>query len=115
MTGELAPLGIHVMVVEPGSFRTDFLDAGSLRAARTLIDDYTATVGPVRAAISARNQNQINDPMKGAAAIVEAVTATNPPTRLQIGPDAVAVVERKLAHVHQELQTWRAVSESTLY
>lgn len=115
MAGELAPLGIHVMIVEPGSFRTDFLDDGSLRGTRRAIDDYTTTVGPVRAAISDRNRNQINDPAKGAAAIVEAVTATHPPTRLQIGPDAVAAVERKLAHVHQELQTWRALSESTLY
>ena len=115
MAGELAPLGIHVMIVEPGSFRTDFLDAGSLRGTRTTIDDYAATVGVVRAATSARHQNQINDPVKGAAAIVQAVTAANPPTRLQIGPDAVAAVERKLAHVHRELQTWRPVSESTLY
>ena len=115
MAGELAPLGIHVMIVEPGSFRTDFLDAGSLRATRTTIDDYTATVGPVRAATAARSGGQINDPVKGAAAIVEAVTAETPPTRLQIGPDAVAAVERKLTHVHQELRTWRALSESTLY
>ena len=115
MAGELAPLGIHVMIVEPGSFRTDFLDARSLRGTRTTIDDYTATVGPVRAATSARNQNQINDPRKGAASILQAVTAATPPTRLQIGPDAVAAVERKLAHVRQELQTWRTVSESTLY
>lgn len=115
MASELAPLGIHVMIVEPGSFRTDFLDSGSLRGTRTVIDDYAATVGPVRAATSARNGSQINDPVKGAAAIVQAVTATDPPTRLQIGPDAVAAVERKLAHVHQELQTWRTLSESTLY
>ena len=115
MTGELAPLGIHVMIVEPGSFRTDFLDAGSLRGTRAVIEDYTATVGPVRAAIAERNHNQINDPVKGAIAIVAAVTAANPPTRLPIGPDAVAVVERKLEHVRQELQTWRAVSESTGY
>ena len=115
MAGELAPLGVHVMIVEPGSFRTDFLDAGSLQETGARIDDYAATVDPVRAATSARNGSQINDPMKGAAAIVEAVTAAHPPTRLQLGPDAVASVERKLAHVHQELQTWRTVSESTLY
>jgi NAD(P)-dependent dehydrogenase (short-subunit alcohol dehydrogenase family) len=30
MHAELAPLGIHVTVIEPGYFRTDFLDAASL-------------------------------------------------------------------------------------
>jgi hypothetical protein len=103
------------MIVEVGSFRTDFLDAGSLQGTRARIDDYTATVGPVRAATSARNRSQINDPVKGAAAIVEAVTAAYPPTRLQLGPDAVASAERKLARVHQALQMWRTVGESTLY
>lgn len=115
MGAELAPLGIHVMIVEPGSFRTDFLGTGSLRAANTTIDDYAGTVGRVRTATSTRNQNQINDPVKGAAAILQAVTAEDPPTRLQIGPDAVAAVQRKLTHVQRELEAWRALSESTLY
>lgn len=30
MHGELQPLGIHVTVIEPGYFRTDFLDSSSL-------------------------------------------------------------------------------------
>jgi NAD(P)-dependent dehydrogenase (short-subunit alcohol dehydrogenase family) len=46
---ELAPLDIHVTVVEPGYFRTDFLDASSLSVSSREISDYEATVGKVRA------------------------------------------------------------------
>lgn len=36
---ELSPFGIHVTVIEPGSFRTDFLTAGSLVSSNYPIDD----------------------------------------------------------------------------
>ena len=41
--GELAPLGIHVTVVEPGYFRTDFLDSNSLAVSPRILDDYAAS------------------------------------------------------------------------
>jgi NAD(P)-dependent dehydrogenase (short-subunit alcohol dehydrogenase family) len=115
LTAELAPLGIHVTVVEPGSFRTDFLDASSLQTSAEEIPDYAMTVGRVRRAAAANNHGQMNDPAKGAAAIYSAVTSANPPTRLQIGPDAIAMVEGKLVHVRDELDTWRALGSSTLF
>ena len=42
---ELAPLGIHVTSVEPGFFRTDFLDASSLLVSPARIADYAETAG----------------------------------------------------------------------
>ena len=48
MRQELAPLGIHVTIVEPGVFRTDFLDRASLHTAAAVIDDYAATAGRTR-------------------------------------------------------------------
>lgn len=113
LAAELQPLGIHVTVVEPGSFRTDFLDSTSLRFASTTIADYAATVDPVRAASRSRSGIQVNDPDLGAAAIVDAVTAETPPFRLPLGRDAVSTVERKLEAVRLELDRWRSISEST--
>ena len=46
---EVAPLGIHVTIVEPGYFRTDFLDASSLETEANIIDDYADTSGATRA------------------------------------------------------------------
>lgn len=115
MYAELAPLGIHVTIVEPGSFRTSFLDASSLQAAANEIPDYCETAGKVRHAVTTSNGRQPSDPVKGAAAIYAAVTADKPPLRFQLGPDAVAMVEAKLSRVRDELETWRDLASSTVF
>jgi hypothetical protein len=61
---ELAPLGIHVTVVAPGLFTTDFLSAESYVAAKTIIGDYQATVGPIRSGVDALHGHQPGDPKK---------------------------------------------------
>lgn len=115
MQAELSPLGIKVTIVEPGSFRTGFLDGSSLHATASEHPDYAATAGRVRQAAAAGNGSQVNDPAKGAAAIYAAVTAAQPPVRFQAGPDAVAMVEAKLIRVRDELEAWRPLASSTLF
>ena len=115
MQAELSPLGIKVTIVEPGSFRTSFLDGGSLHTTANELPDYAATAGRVRQAVAASNGGQINDPAKGAAAIYAAVTAAQPPFRFQAGPDAGAMAEDKLTRVRDELEAWRRLASSTLF
>jgi len=110
---ELAPLGIHVTVVEPGYFRTDFLDSTSLADGQNHIEDYAATAGAVRSRASTLNHQQPGDPDKLATAIVALVEAKNPPLRLPLGTDAIARIEEKHAFVERELQEWRALAAST--
>ena len=112
---ELAPLGIGVTIVEPGAFRTDFLDGSSLHLAARTIDDYADTVGRMRGWAATSNGAQPGDPVKAAVAIVDAVTGPEPPTRLQLGADAVTRVEQKLAHVAAETERWREVALSTAH
>jgi NAD(P)-dependent dehydrogenase (short-subunit alcohol dehydrogenase family) len=115
LRAEVAPLGIQVVIIEPGSFRTDFLDGSSLHTADHLIKDYDATAGQVRTVAADRNHAQVNDPVRGAAAIVTIATAADPPARLPLGPDSVAAVEAKLQRVTDDLNKWRELSVSTMY
>ncbi|BAN26212.1 oxidoreductase [Caballeronia insecticola] len=110
---ELKPLGIHATVVEPGYFRTDFLDASSLVVGGEIIDDYDATSGKVRQIAVELNHNQPGDPDKLATALVTLVDAPTPPLRLALGTDTLKAIAEKNAYVATETETWKALSAST--
>jgi NAD(P)-dependent dehydrogenase (short-subunit alcohol dehydrogenase family) len=110
---ELAPLGIRVTVVEPGGFRTDFLDRSSLIIEPTVIGDYAESAGRTRTVLPTFSGIQPGDPLKLAAAVVDLAETDEPPLRLQLGSDAVERVEAKLDLVRQELDQWRKVASST--
>ncbi|WP_085615802.1 MULTISPECIES: oxidoreductase [unclassified Pseudomonas] len=113
MHQELAPLGIKVTVVEPGFFRTDFLDDQSLVKTALELPDYAATVGVMRYYAEAANHAQPGNPAKLAEALLALANAANPPLRLALGSDAVARIEAKNSAVEQELAQWRDLSLST--
>ncbi|GAA4983601.1 oxidoreductase [Actinopolymorpha pittospori] len=115
LLGDLDGLGVKATVVEPGSFRTEFLGSSSVRLAADVIDDYEATAGRRRAGVHDENGTQRGDPRKAAEAIVDVTKVENPPTRLQLGPDSVARVEEKIALVAKELDTWRQLGQATDY
>ncbi|MFW6753857.1 oxidoreductase [Pseudomonas glycinae] len=110
---ELAPLGIHATVVEPGFFRTDFLDEQSLIKTALVLPDYDETVGKMRTFAEAANHAQPGDPLKFAEAILALVNAPNPPQRLALGSDTVARIEAKNRLVAQELAEWNELALST--
>jgi hypothetical protein len=75
---EPAPLGIHVTIVEPGYFRTDFLDEQSLTKTAQRIEDYAGTVCAMRSFAASVNHEQPGDPAKLAKAMIALVNANEP-------------------------------------
>jgi len=110
---ELAPLGIFATAIEPGYFRTDFLDQTSLATVPNVIADYRQTSGEMRTFAVGVNHQQPGDPQKLAAVLVDFADAPNPPVRLPLGSDTVAIIEAKNAETAGILTTWRATAVST--
>ena len=110
---ELAPLGIHATVVEPGFFRTDFMDNRSLLKTNAQIADYSSTVGNTRIFAVERNHQQPGDPTKFARALLQLVSAADPPLRLPLGTDALERITQKNEFVTRETERWSSLSEST--
>jgi len=108
---EVAPLGIDVLIVEPGSFRTDLFGGGMRESAE--IADYAPTVGPTREMSRTSAGSQPGDPAKAAAAILTALGADRPPLRLALGDDAVDAIREHLRAVGDELTAWEAVGRDT--
>jgi hypothetical protein len=99
--------------VEPGYFRTDFLDSSSLHVTAP-IEDYAASpAGATRDRAAGLNHEQPGDPVKGAQVIVDAVDSGQFPVRLFFGSDTVAAVTGKIAAVGAELDRQRATAVST--
>ncbi|MDO9405208.1 MAG: oxidoreductase [Polaromonas sp.] len=111
--GELAPLGIHATVVEPGYFRTEFLEGNSLAVSPRILDDYAASAGQVRTAATRISQQQPGDPLRLAQAVMTLADAAVPPLRLPLGTDTLQVIQAKHAFVDAETAQWQALSAST--
>jgi len=103
LAGEVAPLGVKVLIVEPGAFRTGFAGPASLQAVETRIADYDGTAGATRNALPTAHGTQEGDPAKAAAAVLEVLGWKEPPLRLALGNDAVDEIRAKLARVGADL------------
>jgi len=108
---EMKPLGVHVTVVEPGPFRTDFLGRSS-KLARRQLRDYATTAGKAREYLKTQSGKQPGDPQKAVEAIITAANSPKPPLHLILGQVALTRFRHKLSDWHEEIAAWESVTTS---
>ena len=106
---ETAPLGIKVTIVEPGPFRTEWAGR-SLKTPKRAIADYAPSAGARRAAVQGNSGKQPGDPVRAAAAIIQAVESPEPPLHLLLGRPAYETTAAKFKEFSAEMEKWRGVS-----
>ena len=110
---EVKRFGIHVTVVEPGFFRTDFLDSTSVRLGSERIVDYDLPQGAARVDYGAYNHRQPGDPAKLGRALVQIAALAQPPLRFLVGSDALVYARDTFNRRLAEVTEHAALSAST--
>jgi NAD(P)-dependent dehydrogenase (short-subunit alcohol dehydrogenase family) len=109
LAAELAPLGVHVTIVEPGPFRTDFLGRSGVIAADS-IADYDGTAGNMRRYFAQQDGKQPGDPLRAVHAMMQVVESPTPPLRLLLGKSALQRTRTKLDGWQKEIAAWEPVT-----
>ncbi|WP_313005240.1 oxidoreductase [Pseudomonas sp. B21128] len=110
---EVAQFGIKVTLVEPGVFRTDFLDPSSAVFGTRGLEDYAVFTAKVKGASAAYNHQQTGNPAKLGVALVQLANSENPPLRYVAGSDAYQQISDKLNRMLAEIEHWQQLSFST--
>ena len=114
LSQEVEPLGIKVLIVEPGPFRTNF--AGNrLGEAEKVIDDYSNTAGAFRTKLKGVDGKQEGHPVKASKAIIDLVYSENPTLRLPLGKVPLMTIGMKLDSVKSDLENNREIAEQAVY
>jgi NAD(P)-dependent dehydrogenase (short-subunit alcohol dehydrogenase family) len=115
LTPELAPFGIHTMLVEPWFFRTELLIPESTKYAESSIEDYAERTKQTVTAWKSMNGQQGGDPAKLANALVQLASQEEPPLRFAAGADAIATVEQKARDLLAQADAYRELSGNLDY
>jgi len=110
---EVKPLGIRATIVEPGFFKTDFLDASSVSYGAYDIADYSEAVAAFTEWHHNMNHEQVGDPAKLGAALLKIANMEQPPVRFAAGSDALGVVLKKANTIRAEAEAFGELSSST--
>jgi NAD(P)-dependent dehydrogenase (short-subunit alcohol dehydrogenase family) len=97
---EVAPFGIHVTLIEPGGFDTDWAGPSSKRS--TPLPDYEEVHEAAERA-RAQRVSKPGDPTASAAAILKVVDAPEPPLRVFFGEAPLSLAK---ADYENRLKTW---------
>ena len=110
---ECEPLGIRVLTVEPGAFRTAFYD--SLQGTGNIIHDYADTAGKWHIENVENQRNQLGSSEKAGQVLVKVISGETLPKRLALGSDAVKIIRAEYQDRLSELEKWEQISIQTDY
>lgn len=108
---EVAPLGIKVIGVEPGPFRTDWAGR-SLKQTPSRIADYAETAGARMSSTAGYSGKQPGDPVRAGEAMIAATQADEAPRHLVLGAIAYGAVTDKLKERLAQIDDWKETSLS---
>jgi NAD(P)-dependent dehydrogenase (short-subunit alcohol dehydrogenase family) len=111
---EVAALGIDVVTVQPGAFRTDWSGRSMQRSAQR-IADYAESVGARLDMIAAIDGRQPGDPVRAAQVFVDLAVMEKPPSHLVLGAGLLQSYRDRLTGIQERLREWEAVSVSAEY
>jgi NAD(P)-dependent dehydrogenase (short-subunit alcohol dehydrogenase family) len=114
LSKEVGPLGIKVIIVEPGPFRTDWAGR-SLKTPKKPIDAYTDSAIARRRQIQGVSGSQAGDPLRASEAIIAAVEQEHPPLRLPLGAVAYAAMGAEIEALRKEHDSLEAVARGADY
>jgi len=114
LTKEVAPLGVQVVTIQPGAFRTDWAGRSMQRSSHR-IPEYAELVGSRLDRIAEIDGKQPGDPMRAAQIFVRMGLMDDPPPQLVLGAALVQSYREKLAETDQRLLAWESVSVSADY
>ncbi len=111
---EIAPLGIRVVLVEPGPFRTDFGGRSIVDTAKRL-EEYASTAGKMREYYQAAHGKQVGDPVKAAEAMIKAVESNEEFLRLPLGQATIIGMREKMDQVQKDISMWEHAAINTAF
>jgi NAD(P)-dependent dehydrogenase (short-subunit alcohol dehydrogenase family) len=117
LSEELSPFNIGVTVIEPGYFRTGFLNPSAKKATKHEIEAYrdgSTPSGKVRGVLGQVDGNQPGDVKKGVKVLVDVLTEDKElPVRVVLGSDCIEVVREKNRRVLEDMDAWAPIGGST--
>ncbi|AKJ29071.1 short-chain dehydrogenase [Caldimonas brevitalea] len=110
---EVAPFNIKVTVIEPGFFRTDFLDQRSVQYGTRKVAEYAEVSNHSRSTYEDYNHQQPGDPVKLGRVVVELAAMPEPPLHFLAGTDALGYASGAFERRRKEMDQHAQLSVTT--
>ncbi|MGS2764808.1 SDR family NAD(P)-dependent oxidoreductase [Sinomicrobium sp. M5D2P9] len=108
---EVAPFGIKVTILAPGTFHTNFMNEDTLNIAKNKIDAYNLDTQVEQ--FTGFDGKQLGNPKKLAEVVLKLAEMPNPPLHLPLGSDSYNAILEVRKNEKEEMEQWKTLSLST--